>query len=81
MDIFYVVPQRSRLGPLLFNIHLCELFYFLEELDIDTTIYTVNEKKSHWVLSLYLLSFTTSFSAFFRSRLITQLNSCLTNNS
>ena len=54
MDIFYVVPQRSRLGPLLFNIHLCELLYFLEELDIDTTIYTVNEKKSHSALSLSL---------------------------
>ena len=71
MDIFYVVPQRSRLGPLLFNIHLCELFYFLEELDIDTTIYTVNEKKESFGAIVIPLSFTTSFSAFFRSTLIT----------
>ena len=42
----YAVPQRFVLGSLLFNIHLCDLLYFLEDLDIasyadDTTIYTV----------------------------------------
>lgn len=41
-------PQGSILDPLLFNAHLCDLFYFLENLEFasyadHTTIYTINE--------------------------------------
>ena len=51
--IYFMVSHRDPYLVLyyIFNIHLCDLFYFLEDLGIvryvdDTTIFVVGEKKS-----------------------------------
>ena len=47
-EILYQIPQGSILDPPIFNIFLCDLFYFLEEVAVtsyadDTTPYTTNK--------------------------------------
>ena len=47
-DIFYGIPQGPVFGPLIFNISLCDLFYFLEGVAVasytdDATPYTASK--------------------------------------
>ena len=68
-DIFYDVQQGSIFGPLLFNILLCDLFYFLEGLDVVssadyTTIYAVNGTKKESAISAIETSSSLLFGLF-----------------
>ena len=79
-EIFSGVPQGSILGPLLFNIFLCDLFsviegnYFTNYAD-DTTPYVIGNNIEEVVSKLKAIT-QTLFTWFAQNKMKANLNKC-----
>ena len=79
-DIIYGVPQGSILGPLLFNIYLCDLFLFTEDLDVanyadDTTPYHCSDNTES-VIEMLEIAATKLFHWFKDNNLKANADKC-----
>ena len=79
-EVLFGVPQRSTLGPSLFNIFLCDLFFIMSETDFasyadDNTPYVVGGNIEDVIIKLQNASLTL-FQWFYDNQMKANPNKC-----
>ena len=82
-DIIYGVPQGSILGPLLFNIYICDLFLFTKDIDKDianyandTTPYHCSDSTESVIIEMLEIAATELFQWFQNNNLKANADKC-----